>query len=101
MTHSKTNSIWVSDTPYRPFEKVGAFERPDGSELWVDDPALFEDNGRLYMYFGCGIETGIQGVELDPAEQAPVRPGTDCRIPPGDRLGMYRRAVSGQEPGLD
>mgnify|MGYP004605152117 FL=1 len=66
MTHSSTNAIWVSDTPYGPFEKVGAFERPDGSELWVDDPSLFEDNGRLYMYFGCGIETGIQGVELDP-----------------------------------
>ena len=28
MTHSSTNAIWVSDTPYGPFEKVGAFERP-------------------------------------------------------------------------
>ncbi len=68
MVHSSTNAIFSSDSPFGPFEKVGNFVRPNGEELWVDDPALFEDNGRLYLYFGCGIETGIQGTELDPKQ---------------------------------
>ncbi len=66
MLHSSTNAMFVSDSPFGPFEKLGNFVRPDGGELWVDDPALFEDDGRIFVYFGCGIESGIQGAELDP-----------------------------------
>ncbi len=66
LAHSTTNCIYSSASPFGPFEKVGNFRRPSGGELWVDDPCLFEDEGRLYMYFGCGVESGIQGVELDP-----------------------------------
>lgn len=66
MVHSSTNCIYAADSPFGPFEKIGNFVKPDGSELWVDDPALFEDDGRLYLFFGCGIETGIQGTELNP-----------------------------------
>lgn len=66
MMHSSTNCIYASSSPYGPFEKLGELKRPDGSEIWVDDPALFvDDDDRIYLYFGCGIETGIQGVELD------------------------------------
>lgn len=65
MVRSSTNAMYVSDSPFGPFEKLGDFVRTDGGELWVDDPALFEDDGRIYLYFGCGVATGIQGVELD------------------------------------
>lgn len=65
IVRSSTNCIYVSDSPFGPFEKAGNFIKPDGSELWVDDPALFEDDGRLYLFFGCGIQTGIQGAELN------------------------------------
>lgn len=42
------------------------FERIDGSfDFW--DPDLFrDDDGRLYLYWGCSNTTPIWGVELDP-----------------------------------
>lgn len=66
MMHNGSNILYVSDSPTGPFRGIGAMKRPDGSAFWCPDPALFaDDDGRLYLYFGCGPETGIQGVELD------------------------------------
>ncbi|MBE6562388.1 MAG: hypothetical protein E7660_01485 [Ruminococcaceae bacterium] len=59
-----STSLFVSDTPDGPFERVGDFTLPSGEYIYVDDPMLFsDDDGRLYFYFGCGGD--IKGVELD------------------------------------
>ncbi|MBQ8162908.1 MAG: family 43 glycosylhydrolase [Clostridia bacterium] len=57
--------LYESNSPLGPFECIGAFKTPDGKELYVNDPMLFsDDDGRLYLYSGCGVE--IRGAELDP-----------------------------------
>ena len=61
------SDLRVSDSPLGPFEPVGPLRAPDGSEVRVGDPMLFpDDDGRLYLYFGCGEK--ISGVELDAAD---------------------------------
>lgn len=68
LVRNLTNAIYWADTPFGPFEKVGELTKPDGSILWMADPCLFVDEDRLYLYFGSGEDTGIQGVELDPQQ---------------------------------
>ncbi len=61
------SNLFVSDSPLGPFEDVGPLRAPDGSEFRAGDPMLFsDDDGRLYLYFGCGWK--ISGVELDAAD---------------------------------
>ena len=61
------SNLFVSDSPLGPFKDVGPLRAPDGSEARVGDPMLFsDDDGRLYLYFGCGWK--ISGVELDAAD---------------------------------
>ena len=56
--------LYVSDSPLGPFEILGQFITPEGDVYLCDDPMLFsDDDGRLYLYSGCG--GGIKGVELD------------------------------------
>ena len=55
--------LYVGDTPLGPFENIGSFKTVDGKKLKVGDPMLFSDNGRLYLYSGCGEK--ICGCELD------------------------------------
>lgn len=57
------SDLYVGDTPLGPFENIGSFKTVCGKELRVGDPMLFSDNGRLYLYSGCGGE--IRGCELD------------------------------------
>lgn len=41
---------------------------PDKPELTVHDPDLFlDDDGRVYLYWGCSGEDDIYGIELDPS----------------------------------
>lgn len=63
---SVSNALYASDNPLGPFEKVGEITSADGSYPYLPDPAFLADGDRLYLYFGCGVETGIQGVELNP-----------------------------------
>lgn len=86
------SDLYVADSPFGPFGKVGALRAPDGSEVRGDDPMLFsDDDGRLYLYFGSG--GAIRGVELDAAD--PTRllsdPATmfamDTAAHPWERLG--------------
>ncbi len=53
------------DPVNEPFEKIeGSFD------FW--DPALFQDDdGRLYLYWGCSNVTPIWGMELDPDTMKP------------------------------
>ena len=61
------SNLFVSDSPLGPFEDVGPLRATDGSEFRAGDPMLFsDDDGRLYLYFGCGWK--ISGVELDAAD---------------------------------
>lgn len=55
--------LYVADTPLGPFSCLGSFRSVDGKELTLYDPMLFSDEGRLYLYSGCGGE--IRGAELD------------------------------------
>jgi xylan 1,4-beta-xylosidase len=46
------------------------------------DPALFaDDDGRVYLYFGCSSNGGIQVVELDPQQQFKVVKGPATCFP--------------------
>ncbi len=57
--------VYVADSPLGPYEPIGNFKLPNGESLIVADPMIFpDDDGRVYLYYGCGI--GIHGVELDP-----------------------------------
>ena len=58
------SGLYTSDSPLGPFEFVGPFKKPSGEEISFGDPMLFsDDDGRLYMYSGCGGD--IRGAELD------------------------------------
>ena len=49
--------LYIGDTPTGPFELVGHFIMPDGTEIDPSDSALFlDDDGRIYIYWhGNGI----------------------------------------------
>lgn len=55
--------LFRGPTPLGPFEPIGPFRTVAGEATSVKDPMLFSDNGRLFLYSGCGKE--IRGVELD------------------------------------
>ena len=58
------SGLYESDSPLGPFKSIGPFVSPSGDELKLGDPMLFaDDDGRLYLYSGCGGE--IRGAELD------------------------------------
>ena len=58
------SDLYVSDSPKGPFQSIGAFRTIDGELLRVYDPMLFsDDDGRLYLYSGCGAV--IKCAELD------------------------------------
>jgi xylan 1,4-beta-xylosidase len=65
MTASGT-AIYRAATPLGPWEEVGPALGTDGKPLpHFGDPMLFsDDDGRLYLYWGCGAP-GIFGVEMD------------------------------------
>lgn len=66
MLPSGSNALYSAEDPLGPFVKIGEITRPDGTYPHLPDPAFLADGDRLYLYFGSGIETGIQGVELNP-----------------------------------
>ena len=52
----------VINGPYEEFKGTFPF--------W--DPHLFEEDGRIYFYWGCSNVTPIYGVELDPDDMTPI-----------------------------
>ncbi|MBP5285288.1 MAG: family 43 glycosylhydrolase, partial [Kiritimatiellae bacterium] len=64
--------LHAGDSPTGPWTKLGKMKIPSGeadgvaiAHFW--DPMLFsDDDGRLYLYWGCTATQGIWGVELDP-----------------------------------
>lgn len=73
------NILFSADSPEGPWARLGEIELPrnDGAP-GMTDPALFADeDGRLYLYWGCTPTNGIWGCELDAAN--PVRALTAAR----------------------
>ena len=51
-------SVAVSDSPAGPFEYLGDIRWPDGTPLLrylTNDPAVLNDNGRIWLYYGWGF----------------------------------------------
>ena len=51
-------SVAVSDKPEGPFEYLSDIRYPDGRPLLkflTNDPAVMNDNGRIYLYYGWGL----------------------------------------------
>lgn len=56
----------VSDSPLGPWTRLGDWTLPDGREFTCGDVMIFsDDDGRAYLYFGCGSPGAIVGAELD------------------------------------
>ena len=83
------STIHASSSPLGPFERIGDFPAVRGTKvppLW--DKMLFsDDDGRLYLYFGCTEAGGIWGMELDAADptKALGEPGEFFTFDPGKR----------------
>ena len=63
-------AFYASSSPLGPFEKIGDFSFPrSAKDPGVGDKMLFsDDDGRLYLYFGCSAVGGIWGMELDASD---------------------------------
>ena len=51
-------SVAVSDNPAGPFEYLGDICYPDGTPVLkylTNDPAVLNDNGRIWLYYGWGL----------------------------------------------
>lgn len=51
-------SVAVSDRPEGPFDYYGDIRYPDGSpvlKFLTNDPAVLNDNGRIWLYYGWGL----------------------------------------------
>jgi xylan 1,4-beta-xylosidase len=72
------SDIYAGPTPLGPFTSLGKLVLPatPGMPGHID-PMLFSDEGRLFYYWGCTPNSGIWGVELDPAD--PTRPISEPR----------------------
>ena len=62
------SELHVADSVEGPYKPMGRIARPkvNGKEKSYDDPMMFsDDDGRLYMYWGCSPRDGIWGIELN------------------------------------
>lgn len=59
------SDLYRSASPLGPFESMGPFRTPDGQPLRVNDPMIFVDGERVYLYWGLA-DPGIFGAELCP-----------------------------------
>lgn len=62
-------SAAVSDRPEGPFEYLGDIRYPDGSPVLKylnNDPAVINDKGRIYLYYGWGLGRDFRSKPLRP-----------------------------------
>lgn len=62
-------SVAVSDSPRGPFEYLGDISYPDGSPVLkylTNDPAVINDNGRIWLYYGWGLARDFRSKMLSP-----------------------------------
>ena len=78
----------LSDT----FEQVSA-----PFDFW--DPDLFcDDDGRVYLYWGCGNTDPIYGIEMDPDTMLPIGERRELIFEQADTLGYERCGENGNVP---
>ena len=75
----------VSDSPTGPFKPLGKFRwETFGSDPQMpppQDPALFADGDRLYLYWGCcSYPKAVWGAELDPDDPTRCRGEAKCLV---------------------
>lgn len=57
--------VYVADEPFGSYRSLGRFKDIAGDEQIIEDPDLFlDDDGKVYLFWGCGVESGIMGVRL-------------------------------------
>lgn len=79
----------TKDPLHEPFEEVSA-----PFAFW--DPDLFQDDdGRVYLYWGCGNTDPIYGVEMDPETMTPVGEKRELIFPQEKALGYERPGENG------
>lgn len=72
-TRSEPSTIWRSKDPLKDdFEKVS-----EPFAFW-DPDLFFDDDGRVYFYWGCGNTEPIWGIELDPENMLPIGEKVAC-----------------------
>lgn len=60
------SQLHVADSPEGPFKPIGRIKRHPAMKSGYDDPMMFSDeDGRLYIYWGCSAKDGIWGIELN------------------------------------
>lgn len=63
-------------------------------DFW--DPDLFQDDdGRVYLYWGCGNTDPIYGVEMDPVTMLPIGERQELIFPRETELGFERPGENG------
>lgn len=65
-------SVAVSDKPEGPFEYLSDIQYKDGRPMMkylTNDPAVINDNGRIYLYYGWGLGRDFSGWLLAPLYQ--------------------------------
>lgn len=62
-------SVAVSDGPAGPFEYLGDIQYPDGTPVLkylTNDPAVLNDDGRIWLYYGWGLARDFRSRLLAP-----------------------------------
>lgn len=62
-------SVAVSDRPEGPFEYLGDIRYPDGKPVLrylTNDPAVLNDDGHIYLYYGWGLGRDFRSRPLSP-----------------------------------
>ncbi len=100
---ASASPLYASDSPLGPFVLLGRIQAPRVAGMpGFSDPMLFSDeDGRLFLYWGCTQTGGIWGVELDanhptntitlPVELIPFHPATQ----PWEALGDWNQDPTG------
>jgi len=79
-----------ADPLNEPFREVSA-----PFDFW--DPDLFQDDdGRVYLYWGCDNRTPIYGVEMDPQTMTPIGEKRELIFAREGELGYERPGENGQ-----
>ena len=75
----------------------GPYEEIPGTFDFWDPNLFFDDNGRVYFYWGCSNITPVWGVELDPTTMLPKSERIELLSGDGYERGYERMGVDNSE----